>query len=580
MDWVDRTKRLPWIAIFWVLLLSWIAFFHHLGDTGLLDETEPLFVEAARQMTVTGDWITPYFNGVTRFDKPPLIYWLMAIGFKIFGTNEWGARMPSAVAGTALLGLAFYTLTQVATAQKTTEPRSQTTTPNLLPYIGSGILALNLQMLFFGRTGYSDMLLNACFGGALLTFFLGYIQPKRSWAMKGWYWGFFALMGLGMLTKGPVAVVLPLAIVVFFTFLTGNFQRLVRELPWFSGSLLAGAIAVPWYWAVYQRNGIAFINAFFGFHNMERFTQVVNQHAGPWYYHFVVLGAGMLPWSVALPAGLLYALRLKTDRDDRLGHLGVLALAWFLVVMAFFAVSATKYITYSLPAVPAAAILVALWWNEQDQRQRTSWSLRLTSLGSLAAFTALGIGAWYCPKWLNDDASMPNLGLMISQYGISFLGGGLWAIVGIAALVLVVQNRLGQMWRLKLIAMAAFILFFVMPGLNALDGVRQAPLRAIARTIVKVQQPKEAVAMAVTFFEKPSLVFYTQEPVEFINRAVKVKPYIEAVRNQKKMKSILMVTTKETLAESGLKPKEYGAIARAGLYQLIRIPLVGAGKAP
>jgi hypothetical protein len=78
--------------------------------------------------------------------------------------------------------------------------------------------------------------------------------------------------------------------------------------------------------------------------------------------------------------------------------------------------------------------------------------------------------------------------------------------------------------------------------------------------------------MAVTFFEKPSLVFYTQGPVEFVNRAVKVKPYIEAVRNQK-MKSILMVTTKETLAESGLKPKEYGAIARAGLYQLIRIPL-------
>jgi 4-amino-4-deoxy-L-arabinose transferase-like glycosyltransferase len=575
MDWVDRTKRLPWMSILWVLLLGWIAFFNHLGDTGLLDETEPLFVEAARQMAVTGDFVTPYFNGVTRFDKPPLIYWLMVIGFKVFGINEWGARMPSALAGTALVGLLFYTLTQVA--QPPTE-QTEATTPNLLPYMGSGILALNLQMLFFGRTGYSDMLLNACFGGALLTFFLGYIQPRRSWAMKGWYWGFFALMGLGMLTKGPVAVVLPLAIVAFFAFLAGNFQRLVVELPWFSGSFLAGAIAFPWYWAVYQRHGADFINAFFGFHNMERFTQVVNQHAGPWYYHFVVLGAGMLPWSVALPAGLLYALRLKTDREDRRGHLGVLALAWFLVVMTFFAVSATKYITYSLPAVPAAAILIALWWWDQDQRRRGSWSLRLTAIATLAAFTALGVAAWYCPKWLNDDASMPNLGLMISQYGISVVGGGLWAVVTLAALVVVVQNRLAQLWRLKLVAMAAFILFFVLPALNAVDGVRQAPLRAIARTIVKVQQPQEAVAMAVTFFEKPSLVFYTQGPVEFINRAVKVKPYIEAVRN-KKMKSILMVTTEETLAESGLKPKEYGAIARAGLYQLIRIPLVGK-KAP
>ncbi|NJM48234.1 MAG: hypothetical protein HC860_20385 [Alkalinema sp. RU_4_3] len=241
--------------------------------------------------------------------------------------------------------------------------------------------------------------------------------------------------------------------------------------------------------------------------------------------------------------------------------------------MVFFAVSATKYITYSLPAVPAASILIALWWWDQDQRRRGSWSLRLTAIATLAAFTALGVAAWYCPKWLNDDASMPNLGLMVSQYGISTVGGGLWAVVTIAGLIVVVQNRLAQLWRLKLVAMAAFILFFVLPGLNAMDGVRQAPLRAIARTIVKVQQPQEAVAMAVTFFEKPSLVFYTGEPVEFINRAVKVKPYLEAVRNRKQMKSVLMVTTEETLAESGLKPKEYRAIARAGLYELVRIPL-------
>jgi 4-amino-4-deoxy-L-arabinose transferase-like glycosyltransferase len=578
MDWVDRTKRLPWISILWVLLLGWIAFFNQLGNTGLLDETEPLFVEAARQMTVTGDWITPYFNGVTRFDKPPLIYWLMVIGFRIFGVNEWGARMPSAIAGTALVGLVFYVLHSVRAAViSAATPQAETSEDskelNLLPYIGSGMLALNLQMLFFGRTGYSDMLLNACFSGSLLCFFLGYRQPLRNWTMKGWYLGFFALMGLGVLTKGPVAVVLPVAIVAFFTFLTGNFQRVVRELPWLSGSLLAGAIALPWYWVVYQQNGEAFVKAFFGFHNLERFTQVVNQHAGPWYYHFVVLGAGLFPWSVALPAGLLYGLRLKADAGDRDRHLGVLALAWFLVVMVFFAVSATKYITYSLPAVPAAAILIALWWNDQDLRRRNSWSLRLTSIATLSAFTVLGIAAWYCPKWLNDDDSMPNLGLMISEYGIHTLGAGLWIVVGLAAVVLVVQNRLAQMWRLKLVAMAAFILFFVMPALNTVDSVRQEPLRAIAQTIRKAQRPQEAVAMAVTFFEKPSLVFYTQEPVEFINRAVKVKPYLEAVRNRKKVKSILLVTTDETLTESGLKPTEYGPIARAGLYRLVRIPL-------
>jgi 4-amino-4-deoxy-L-arabinose transferase-like glycosyltransferase len=575
MDWVDRAKRLPWVSILWVVLLGWIAFLHRLGSTGLLDETEPLFVEAARQMVVTGDWITPYFNGATRFDKPPLIYWLMAVGFRCFGVNEWTARLPSALAGTGLLGLVFCTLSQVSGSK---EPDPTARSISLLPYLGTGLLALNLQMLFFGRTGYSDMVLNACFSGSLLAFFLGYIQVRRSWAQKMWYVGFFLLMGLGVLTKGPVAVVLPLAIVAFFSFLVGNFSRVFLELPWFSGGFLGALIAIPWYLAVYERNGKAFTDAFFGFHNIDRFTKVVNQHAGPWYYHIIVLFVGMLPWSMALPAGMVHSLRLKTERGDRVRHLGVLALAWFLVVMAFFAISATKYITYSLPAVPAASLLIALWWNDQDQTRRHSWSLKLTSFFSLAAFTALGFAAWYCPHWLNDDASMPYLGGLIARHGINLVGAGIWAVAVIAGVVLAIQGRLSQLWRLKVMAMAAFILFFIMPTLTVLDQVRQSPLRSMAQTITKVQQPKEAVAMAVTFFEKPSLVFYTQQPVEFINRAVKVKPYIEAVRNQQQSPSILMVTTPDTLKESGLKASEYQTIAKASLYKLIRIPLNQADK--
>src|SRR4028118_1428694 len=99
-----------WLAILWLLLIGFLAFFWNLGSTGLIDETEPLFAEAARQMTVTGDWITPYFNGVTRFDKPPLIYWLMAIAYSTFGVNEFAVRLPSALAGLALTAFCFYTL--------------------------------------------------------------------------------------------------------------------------------------------------------------------------------------------------------------------------------------------------------------------------------------------------------------------------------------------------------------------------------------------------------------------------------------------------------------------------------------
>ena len=106
---LSRHKYWIW-ALIWLMAINFVAFLWHLGSTSLVDETEPLFAEAARQMSVTNDWITPYFNGVTRFDKPPLIYWLMAIAFKLIGVNEWAVRLPSALSAIALTVMGFVTL--------------------------------------------------------------------------------------------------------------------------------------------------------------------------------------------------------------------------------------------------------------------------------------------------------------------------------------------------------------------------------------------------------------------------------------------------------------------------------------
>ncbi|WP_228056857.1 glycosyltransferase family 39 protein, partial [Microcoleus sp. LEGE 07076] len=100
------------LSLLWLGAIASVAFLWHLGNIGLVDETEPLFAEAARQMTVTGDWITPYFNGETRFDKPPLIYWLMAAAYRTLGVNEWAVRLPSALCAIALTCLGFYTLSK------------------------------------------------------------------------------------------------------------------------------------------------------------------------------------------------------------------------------------------------------------------------------------------------------------------------------------------------------------------------------------------------------------------------------------------------------------------------------------
>lgn len=104
---VKRPALAVTVSILWLILIGWIGYGWHLGSVGLVDETEPLFAEASRQMLVTGDWITPFFNGETRFDKPALLYWCQAIAYTVFGVNEWAVRLPSALAAIGLVALAF-----------------------------------------------------------------------------------------------------------------------------------------------------------------------------------------------------------------------------------------------------------------------------------------------------------------------------------------------------------------------------------------------------------------------------------------------------------------------------------------
>ncbi|MFM7439447.1 MAG: ArnT family glycosyltransferase, partial [Snowella sp.] len=112
-------------------------------DIGLVDKTEPMFVEASRQMVVTGDWITPYWNDETRFDKPPLTYWLSGIAFQIFGINEGGARFPAALLATASVVLGFYTLRRFGYFPSTSAISDKQLW--LTAWIGAGILDFRFQ---------------------------------------------------------------------------------------------------------------------------------------------------------------------------------------------------------------------------------------------------------------------------------------------------------------------------------------------------------------------------------------------------------------------------------------------------
>ncbi|MEB3357011.1 MAG: glycosyltransferase family 39 protein [Synechococcales bacterium] len=581
LPFLQKQSRWAWIAwIAWVGLVGAIAFLWHLGSVGLVDETEPLFAEAARQMTVTGDWITPYFNGATRFDKPPLIYWLMAIAYHTIGVNAWAARLPSALSAIALTALVGYTLQRFGHARWEL-PSAEN---NLLQrwgaaWIGSGAIALNLQMIVWGRTGVSDMLLTACIGIALLTFFCGYAQPDLPRRQARWYLAFYLFCALAVLAKGPVGIVVPGVIVVGFTAWVGTLGTLLREMRVLQGSLLFLGITLPWYLLVIQANGQAYIDSFFGYHNVERFTSVVNNHAGPWYFYFPVVLMGFLPWSVYLPVAIarLQAWRWsRWQRQPRDRQLGLFATIWFLVIFGFFTVAATKLPSYTLPLLPAAAILVALLWSDQMVSPQADRGLQISHGFNLLFLAILAGGVAHSANWIGNDPAMPNFPQVMRESGVLVYGGWAWAIAALLGLALLIRRRGQWLWSTNLVGFVAFLLLTFIPAMGLMDSQRQAPLRQLAAVITEVQQPNEPLVMVG--FQKPSLVFYAQRPVTYIYSPNEA---IAHLRNLPPAaipsREALIVGHEDDLADLKVRPQRIEAIAAAPPYALVRVRL-GARK--
>lgn len=608
------------LSLLWLGAIGFVAFLWNLGNIGLVDETEPLFAEAARQMTVTGHWITPYFNGETRFDKPPLIYWLMAVAYRTLGVNEWAVRLPSALCAIALTCLGFYTLSkqegrsQPSVTREVNPPlppprgekkenhNSNFKLPGIpiflsTPWIGAALIALNPQTIAWGRTGVSDMLLSACMCSALLAFFLGYtLEEKREKAEfstvsasrfpNKWYLTCYVLIALAILAKGPVGIVIPALIIGSFGLYLGNFRQLWREMRPVSGILIILAIALPWYILVTLANGQTYIDSFFGYHNFQRFTEVVNKHSAPWYFYFFVVLVGFAPWSIYLPLAIArtrFWQRSYWRRQPRRDQLSLFALFWFGCIFGFFTIAVTKLPSYVLPLLPAAAILVTLLWsdiiagNEPKNRpgkleKKPNFlprGLLVTYIFNVVFLLIVAGATFYCYNWLGDDPAMPNFPQALQQSGLLIVGGAIWITAAVAIALLLWKRQ--QRWILvaNFIGLVAFIIFGLTPAYNLVDLNRQLPLRQLAQVVVQQKLPGEEFIMVG--FWKPSLVFYTEEPVTYYRSIRGALDYLKDSTNPTSP-SILLLGYPEKFVELGLQPNQYQLLDSRGAYQLARVP--------
>jgi 4-amino-4-deoxy-L-arabinose transferase-like glycosyltransferase len=584
--WEKQPKLLWSLSILWLLLIGWVAYLWNLGSIGLIDETEPLFAEASRQIAVTGDWITPYFNGATRFDKPILIYWCQAIAFLIFGTNEWAVRLPSALSAIALMGLVFYTLRRFGiSSPRLEQPSANPALRERQLWLSAGlsatIVGLNPITLAWGRTGVSDLLLTACFGGALLSFFIGYAAPQPA-SKTRWYLAFYVLMALAVLTKGPVGIVLPGAIVVAFLLYLGNLKPVLAEMRLILGGLTMLAIVLPWYVLVTWQNGESFIGSFFGYHNLERFTEVVNHHDGPWYVYFLVMLVGFAPWCVYLPLAIARTRfwQVKKWREQpRSAHLLLFALFWLAIVFVFFSIAVTKRANYILPLIPAAAILVGLMWSESRERERgregepgknRKYGQIVSGIVNVLFLAAIAAGIFLAPKLIGYDPAVPELIPALERSGLTVTGGIIWAATAIAATGLLLIRRYSWLWSVNLIGFLAFVILVMMPASVLVDRVRQLPLRELSAIVTEVRQPGEELMMIG--FEKPSIVFYTQQPVKFFKQNSEAIDYLETSSTTAKTQSSWLILSQEKrLGKIKWQPRQFQNLAKSGVYQLIRV---------
>lgn len=305
-----------------------------LGRAPLFDVDEGAFSEATREMIASGDWGHTTLNGADRFDKPIGVYWLQAASVAVFGVNEFAVRLPSALAAwVAALALGAFAAARLGPA--------------------AGALAAVVHATAFG----SWAMAHAATADAVLGLWLvlsaldlwRYLERADMQALRRLgIW-----VGLGLLVKGPVAVLIPLAALLLSCLAARDAQPLWRALR--DGRTWAWllAIALPWYAYALWRHGQAFIDGFILKHNVERFSAPMEGHSGSWLYFLVVAPLLWMPWSPLLLGwwGRLGALW----RTPHTRH----ALVWAGFVLVFFSLSGTKLPHYGLYAAPGVVLLIA-----------------------------------------------------------------------------------------------------------------------------------------------------------------------------------------------------------------------------
>jgi 4-amino-4-deoxy-L-arabinose transferase-like glycosyltransferase len=498
------------VHILILLAVSFFCFFWKLGYNEVFDLDEALYANCAREMALNGDFITPHINGVPFYEKPPLVYWMGALNYRLLGRNPWTTRLPSAFLS-LLMTLMIYYFGRSRMSEQT-------------GFLAGLMYALNPLVVGEAHQLTTDATVAFCIAAAIICFHMALSTRRKPL----WYYGFWVFCALGVLAKGAPGIVFPVLIAYIYIYwikqkrLSAPLAELKRPRL-YVGFMLFLVIAAPWHIAALVIDGRPFWEMYIIRQHLGRFYGLDKAHHAPIWFYLPGLLLGFMPWSFYL--GQAYFLREEPSVDIENRNFRLFLRIWIAVIFIVFSMSGSKLVSYILPLYPAAALLTSDFLIRAMKTDRYRLPLTIGAICffifSLALFLPI---AFIHPiiATINHRLSHPiHLSSVPSEVfpWIAHLTIALAAGSG-AAVGCILIKRTRWILYSTLACIVAFLAIALGEGLPIIKNEMQLPLLSLVKKIDTLNPRPTSVLIATGAPRRPSILFYLPD-VYFIAQSPK-----------------------------------------------------------
>jgi len=497
----NTTFRTNIILIVILILLSAWALFFKLGDPNFYDiRLESRRAEIARNMLEKGDWIVPQLAGEAILTKPPLYFWAVALCSMKTGVDEFTARTPSAVFGIATVIFTFLLGSLLFNRQ-------------------AGFysaLALMVTNIFIDQSRYAEMesMLSFFITSSIYFFCRGYQAPEHG---KRWFALFFAMMGLGTMTKGPFAFTFPLIPILLYLFIYKEYKLLANKYI-ISGLKYFFIIILPWLAVIiwlFPKFVVVFL-----WETVAYYAEGYG-HRNPFYYYFVVIGPALFPWIFFLPLSLWIAFsdRLRSVRKEN-----VFLILWIFGNLLFLSFSKAKRDFYLTPLAPAVALLIGStgeeiwnWLGEILPYNKVILHRSCFITGAILAGLAFTAGNPFSVNF--PSKRFPDIATFLLFTGLCFM-----LVSFLKALMPRISIAAASFATLVILVLSSQYLYltFTVPIKNTYDSGTN-----FYKALPALVKPDMPLAFFGTY-DNYALSFYAHRPVIYLTAKDKVLPYMAA----------------------------------------------------